>query len=259
MPREAKIRNYTAGDEQKIVELLEEVFSGWPKLCMECAAYDHWRWKYLEAPTGESMILVADADEIVGVVHSIPYRLKIGNDLHDAHYISDLVVHPTHRRLNIADDMIKISIDERRRRRVRFSYFVTSNPILIKYNLKMEGVHVFPHKVVNMVRIRDLDKQLSAIPMKKSRLMKTGYLVLDALNKISRQPHEKGDREKIKVRQINEFHGEFDDFWERILPNYDFIGKRDAEWLNWRYCDSRAGDYKIISAEKGSEIVGYCV
>lgn len=34
---------------------------------------------------------------------------------------------------------------------------------------------------------------------------------------------------------------------------------RDGEWLNWRYCDPSVSEYQIMTAEKDSEIVGYCV
>ena len=259
LSKETSIRSYRAGDEQEIVELLEEAFNGWPKLTLESTASDHWKWKYVDIPKGDSMILVAEADEIIGVVHSIPYKLKIEDHQYNIHYIGDLVVHPAYRRHNVAKNMIEISIEERRRRGIRFSYFVTSNPILIKYNLKMEGVQVFPHKIVNMVRIRDIDKQLSAMPMKYGRLMKIGYVILDALNKTSLQFQKEENLGNIKVKRINKFHEEFDDFWQKMMSHYDFIVTRDAMWLNWRYCDPRASGYQIIKAEKDSELVGYCV
>ena len=259
LSKEAGIRSYRTGDELEIVGLLEEVFNGWPKLRIKSNASDYWKWKYIDNPKGDSMILVAETDRIVGVGHSILYRLKVEKDYHDIHYIGDLGVHPSYRRLNIANNMIKTSIEERRRRGIGFSYFATSNPILIKYNLEMEGVHVFPHKIVNMVRIKDLDKQLSAMPMKHGLLLKTSYRVLETLNNAGHRLQREKSSENIDIRYIKKFDERFNGFWEKASPHYDFIVMRDAEWLNWRYCDPRTCEYQITIAEKDSEPVGYCV
>ena len=91
------------------------------------------------------------------------------------------------------------------------------------------------------------------------RLMKTGYRVSEILNKIGNQLQRENPSGKINVRPIKEFDEEINGFWEKMSPHYDFIVMRDAEWLNWRYCDPRAGEYKIMIAEKDSELVGYCV
>jgi hypothetical protein len=45
LSKEAGIRSYRTGDELEIVELLEEVFDGWPKLGINSNASDYWKWK----------------------------------------------------------------------------------------------------------------------------------------------------------------------------------------------------------------------
>jgi hypothetical protein len=40
---------------------------------------------------------------------------------------------------------------------------------------------------------------------------------------------------------------------------HDFIFERSLDYLNWRYCDVRGGDYYVLQAKKESEYIGYLV
>jgi hypothetical protein len=63
----------------------------------------------------------------------------------------------------------------------------------------------------------------------------------------------------ISVRRVRKFPAKIDEFWEKNLDSYDFIVERSSQYLNWRYCDSRAGNYEVFLAEEGDEILGYSV
>ena len=41
--------------------------------------------------------------------------------------------------------------------------------------------------------------------------------------------------------------------------NYDYILVRNSDFLNWRFCDSRNSNYRIIQAHDENDILGYCV
>lgn len=40
---------------------------------------------------------------------------------------------------------------------------------------------------------------------------------------------------------------------------FDFILLRDRSYLNWRYCDDRAGPYRVRVAEVDGELLGFAV
>ncbi|MBS7637986.1 hypothetical protein KEJ49_03740, partial [Candidatus Bathyarchaeota archaeon] len=64
------IRLYQEGDKREIVELLENVFNGWPKFDLNCSAIDHWKWKHKDNPQGKSIVVVAQSgDRIIGCLH----------------------------------------------------------------------------------------------------------------------------------------------------------------------------------------------
>lgn len=44
-----------------------------------------------------------------------------------------------------------------------------------------------------------------------------------------------------------------------MKKGYHFIIERDRQYLNWRYCDKRGGDYKILQASEGERVTGYIV
>jgi len=44
------VRPYCSGDEEKLVQLLQLVFNGWPRFDINCTSLDHWKWKYENNP-----------------------------------------------------------------------------------------------------------------------------------------------------------------------------------------------------------------
>lgn len=55
------------------------------------------------------------------------------------------------------------------------------------------------------------------------------------------------------------FLREIEDFWINVSKHYDFIIVRNKEYLNWRYCDPRAGDFVIRKVEIEGQILGFSV
>ena len=74
------VRTYQHGDEKEIVELLNMVFKGWPKLDLSCTTLEYWKWKYLHNPIRKNFITVAvSEDKIIGCLHVIPLKIKLGD------------------------------------------------------------------------------------------------------------------------------------------------------------------------------------
>jgi hypothetical protein len=44
-----------------------------------------------------------------------------------------------------------------------------------------------------------------------------------------------------------------------MRAHHDFIFERSVDYLNWRYCDIRGGEYRVWLARKEGDIVGYLV
>lgn len=259
MDRDFVIRPYEPGDEEGIVKLLELSFGGWPSIDLRCTLVEHWRWKYKQGPIENDYITVCTKDgEIIGCEHIIPRRIKLGDEVVIGNIGTDLAVHPDFRGLGLSRKIRAFHRSRGYRVHHQLSYFVTSNPIMIKAYTKRSTL--FPHPVANFVRIRDIDLQLQKMPVKSPRTVKMAYKALKLLNGIERL--FRGSRRQksgVEIFPVKSFDGRVDELWGRISPLHKFIVERNREYLNWRYCHPHAGNFVVRQAEENGEAVGYIV
>jgi hypothetical protein len=252
-----QVRKYKPSDSEGIVELLENVFKGWPRLDLECSSLDHWRWKFDKKYLPHKSIVVAVKDEkIIGVLQSAHMRLKVMNEIVSSCLGADAGVIQEYRRRGVRNQISKLVYKIRAELGIKLIYTVTSNPITIRMLLKER--HVFPFKVLNMTRIRDIDLQLEKMPMKRGTIVKMGFLLSKVINQIENSGKETGKVSK-EITSVKTFSVETDKFWNRVKDSYDFIIVKDREYLNWRYTDPRAGRFEIRQATEGKQVLGYCI
>lgn len=261
MTEEIEVRPYQNGDEEGIVDLLITVFKGWPNFEVECSSLDHWRWKYIENPYRIGFISVAlCGDEIIGVNHSFPIRVKIGEQIISGGFGADLAVHPKHRGKKVSSKLqqMKRSIKDKS---AMFSLYVSSNPIVVERKDETR-VPEFPHQVINLARIKNINHHFRIAPEKNAWIKKTGFNTLKSINLLSNRLEAFREKEKteIALNQIRLFDNRINVFWDKVKPGYTFIRERNKTYLNWRYCDPRSGEYTVILASSPEgEVVGYVV
>jgi hypothetical protein len=61
------------------------------------------------------------------------------------------------------------------------------------------------------------------------------------------------------LKRIRYFDKEADVFWNNAKKYYNFIIERKSDYLNWRYCDSRAGNYLPFVLYEDEKMVGYMI
>jgi len=249
---------YQPGDVKQIIGLLQEVYGDWPRVDLECTALDHWTWKYPENQHGKRVVSVAKhGDRVVGVSQQYAVRVKVGGEIDDWGYAGDLVVHPDYRRRGISNMLVEHDVKLRHEYDMPSSYFVTRNPYLVKsYSEKFPE---FPFSVTVLIHVKDIDKQIQAIPVDNPSLMKIGYTVVKQLQDIRNVIRGNRDDPEVKVVKADRFGSQIDVFWDKVRDDYDFIIERKRSYLNWRYCDRRAGDFDVKLAMDGSEVIGFCV
>jgi len=252
---EISVAQYERGDEVELVGLLGKVFGKWPQQSA-CSPVEHWRWKYLRNPQADNFIVLArDSERLVGCFHSVPMLIKIGEGIYSSSTGTDLGVDPEYRNRGISNKMRKLQ-RSLERKSVAFHYGVTSNPILLeKYRREKQGNLPYPPYIY--VRIDDIElhrSQSEEIPLHEWYGMKA----LKALNKIGNLGYRL-KQGNIKVREVQRFGDEVDAFWGKVQGGYSFIVVRSREYLNWRYCDPSCGDYTVMEAVEGNEMLGYVV
>lgn len=259
--RSYSCREYELGDEKQIVELLDLVFGGWPDRDLVCTKVDFWRWKYLDNPIGLKTVVVAvDGDRIIGCSHRSYFRVKIGDAVVLCGQGMDSATHPDYRSKGVFSKLEELKDSAPANNERLLNYAVHVNPILIE-RLKRRGECViFPHEISDMVRISDINLHLS----QSSGLhlqQKIGFYVLSGFEKfkqISKGSQGLRDADFI-VEDVSFFEESINDLWDEVKAHYNFILERKQDYMNWRYCDSRAGGYVVKIAKKDDQILGYVV
>jgi hypothetical protein len=137
------------------------------------------------------------------------------------------------------------------------SYSLSGNPIVYEKAIRT-GCTSFPKPISQLIRIRDIDKHLAVKEGEQDFLKKYGFKTLAYFYK--KRHGKKGLLDpEVKLSYPDGFGDEVDVFWEQIKSSLDFAVIRDRKYLNWRYCDNRAGDFKVVTASKNGELVGYSV
>ena len=253
------VRLYHPGDELEIVPLLQLAFDGWPHLDKGCSSLDHWRWKYRDNPIELVCITVAiSRKRIIGCQHSVQKRIKIGDDVSLCGIVSDLAVHPDFRRMRVHTKMTEVRTELKEKVGVSLTYFMSGNPIVIKTYSKKRPE--FPHPVRNLVRIRDISAHLKAMPRNNGWLMTLGFRVVNLVNDLRNTFRgAMSQNTSICISNFSRFDERIAEFWKKVSVNYSFIVERSQDYLNWRYCDPRAGDFVVKKAEEGGRLLGYSV
>ncbi len=256
MNEEVIIRQYKPGDENGIICLLETVFDGWPHKDLQCTPLDHWRWKYEDNPLKSNAVAVAEcAGKIVGCTHGLFMNVKIGKKVQLAQQGMDLAVdedlrgrgmHP-----KITDLKRKIMIEKN----INITFSTSGNPLVIRHDRDRPQ---FPSPLMQMIKIRDVDQHLKMVDYSNKLTKKYGYLGLRTLKRVkNRLTTTQSPTSNLEISEIERFDEQIDGFWGEIEDNYSFIIKRDMNYLNWRYCDKRGGEFKIMQATAGDKILGY--
>jgi hypothetical protein len=249
------VHPYQNNEKEEIVDLLVEVFNGWPSFNVK-DSLEYWTWKYYENPCGRSEIAVVEwNNKIIGCQHRYPQLVKFGDKKYPCLHGADLAVHPDHRRRGIynltADFLNKVTMNED----YLYNLWVSSNPVVVKSSIKRGSVY---NDIKNLVRIKDIQEQLKNIPMNKPLVMKWGYLLLKQWNSLRTLVKPRFDYHG-KIERVYHFDDRINEFWHKASSIYGFILVRDKDYLNWRFCDPRGGPFKVYQLEENNEIVGYIV
>jgi len=184
-------------------------------------------------------------------------NVKIRDNIAIWRLIADLVVHPEYRQLGIYRKMWEYAAKKANEIGLNFSYWVSGNPIIISTSKDYPG---FPYPILNLVRIKDIDKQLKAMPMNNAWLYKIGFYTSKLTNPFRNILKKHGaDWQSLPVYEVNSFTDVLEEFWTKVSKHYNFIIARNREYLNWRYCDPRAGGFVIRQVEIEGQILGFSV
>jgi len=111
------------------------------------------------------------------------------------------------------------------------------------------------------MRIKDIKLYLRETNSKNRFVKEIGYNIISKMNLMKNilKRDVKNNHELSRIKEIKYFDEGINAFWHGIKDHFSFIVKRDQEYLNYRYLDSRGGKYKVRILEEDNEILGYIV
>ena len=224
LTEEFEVRPYRPGDEEEVVQLLELVFNGWPHMDLPCSPLEHWLWKHTDNPFKKSIVMVAEKDgRIIGANHTILLKIRIGNEVVIGGQATDLAVHPDFRGVGVRTKMRLSKYPRCERAGVKFYLAVSGNPIVIKSEIRRRNPR-FPHRILNLVKLEDIDLQLKRMPVKNSWIKKIGYHAVKTMNKLRYALTDfEHLNQDIKISEAAAFDEQINEFWSVIAENYGYI------------------------------------
>ena len=236
---EFTIRPYKNGDEHKILEMFNEVFSENRKL-------EHWYWKYRDNPYGAYFITLATAEDGTIAAHYAGYPVKLcfyGSlnnppDESMTYHIGDKMTREKFRSIGFGKSALltKTFLFFKdffaKKHNVPFAYGFTT------HHSKRFGLLLLNYADIEPVpyRVFDIDK-------------------LNGLSKYSVKEILTG----IRVSEVNEIDERWTDFFLKVAPYYKYLIRRDATYLKWRYIDRPDRDYLILAVTKRRQLTGWSV
>ena len=245
-----EVRPYRPGDEEAILACWNDIFPTADR-AIAPRGPETFRWYFLENPVGgEPRIMLAwEGDRVVGQYAGCPIRALLeGRGEAVVVQAVDLMVRPSHRRMNLPDggdqvvhftDLVKRGWRAPRRRPGLFVHLGR------RYYERYCG----PDK--------DLMTYGYAVPAWRIGNRFLGYEMVEGTMVLFRELQAAGFTPApatvggVTVAEAEEFGAEVDGLWRRCAPELSFALVRDRAYLEWRYRDHPEHSYRIFKARDG--------
>lgn len=223
------IREYTDGDETAILDLFNRSFPHSPR------SVEHFRWKYLDDPSGSRRIALAFGEEgrLVGHYAGYPVTFHAGNRNVVANQIGDTMTDPAIRHVGRGPTSIL------GRTALHFYERFCEGQVAFNYGFNVANIQKFSLRFLRSDRVEPVSYRTATPPPPPARLARRlqGY----------------------RFDLVDAVDGSFDDFFRRASPAYDFLVRRDSEYLQWRYLAAPDTQYHVVAVRKWMRLVGWIV
>jgi len=268
----------TEAEERALLTLVTTAFNGRPIwFGLTADPLDHLRWKYQDFPGTAQAELLERGDQIVGMIVAMRRRFLVRGHELIARDGVDLAFDPSIQGQGIQTvrtvDML--SVREQMLPEVAFNWTLSGHPTArhlaerlgnqqvanyVESHLKLLSLN----KLVGRSRRADQSAGTSRTrPMLESRERRLQRFVGRAILRARlvaasvRAATRRRAPSVLELTTVDRFDDRADEFWEEAAAAFEFIQIRDTEYLNWRFCDPRGGDFVVRAAEESGRLLGY--
>ena len=262
---EPNFRPLQPGDVEAVLDVFLAAFErGWPNIPISVSPLEHLQWKIdcpQPVPDGAS---VAEIDgRIIGYVGTVGRDAWVrGRRLYGRSGV-DTAIHPDFQGRGINALWREWERDRRDPNLEEAGLGEGStHPRLLRSQRRRNDRGFVAHKADVLVLPLDFAAVVSGGgPRWSPRALARAARLLgrQLLSRLRFRPFGEPPR-ALEVQAINSFDERADRLWERTRDSFEFAVVRDRTYLNWRYCDPRAGIYEVRAAVRpDGELAGYVV
>jgi GNAT superfamily N-acetyltransferase len=213
------------GEEPELLDLFTTAFGTWPKPEIEVPAIDHLRWKLEIGRDPHRAVVVEDGGGIIAGV-LISFRdINLQGRVLCGTSGGDLAVRPDYQGKRVFSAMTWY-LRDLNRATADVSYGYRSQNIAVQRALPPMGRGIFGN-YVNVLVAKPDAVAAPSVPW--------------------------------DLRVVECFDDRVDGLWKSAAAEFDFIAGRSHRYLNWRFCDVRGGNFRVLTAEQDDRLLGYAV
>jgi hypothetical protein len=227
------VRPFRSGDESAILDLFARAFPHARR------SVESWRWKYERNPFGARRISLALDPEgrVVGQDAAYPVPLRYGERELVANQIGDTMTDVAVRHVGRGPTSIL------GRTAAHFYQHFAEGQVAFNYGFNVANIQKFSVRflradVAEQVPYRVRDLRAHPLP---------------PIGRRERWPRG------WQLELVRRTSTEWDRFFERVAPQYVFLVRRDARWVQWRYLDCPDADYAVVAVRKWRRLVAWIV
>lgn len=217
------IRPYRKQDEEAVLSLWQTVFG-------KEISNAYWRWKYLDNPYGNRILLcVKQTGEVVVMYGGIPYRTQMDEKSVEIIHLSDIMSHPDYRKTGLFIKTVEAFI----------THFGGPQKAVFFYG--------FPGKYHFDIGCKYLEY----------RELGNGVCFLSAMISDLVKP-SRGRGQVIRISDAEDYGN---DIWSKCREYYPFSVIRDQTFLKWRFHMNPVHSYEVYgyALDPDSQVIGYAV
>lgn len=226
------IRRYRPGDEKAILELFARSFH-------TTRPIDHWRWKYEDDPYGRERISVAfdDSGALVGHYAGYPVAFHLGGADVLANQIGDTMTDLSVRHIGRGATSVL------GRTALHFYENFCQGQVAFNYGFNVSNIQKFSLRFLRSTRV-------------ESVAYRRRDLRVDPLRRLTRlERYARG----IRLQLVSETTAEWDALFARVAGHHDFLVRRDARYVSWRYLARPDVAYVVVALRRWSHLAGWLV
>jgi hypothetical protein len=221
------VRRFRDGDEPAVLDLFARSFPHDPRTR---EAFD---WKYRRSPFGNAHISLAfdESQRLVGHYAGYPVPFVDRGEPLIAHHIGDTMTDLSVRHVGRGPTSVL------GRTALHFYDNFCEGAVAFNYGFNVANIQKFSLRFLRSDRVEPVSYRVRGAPRAISRIRKWSR--------------------GFRLELVKNVTAEWDELFARVANDYEFLLRRDAQYVRWRYLDAPNAGYAVVAVRKWGKLAGW--